>query len=114
MLTTQAILDRAVAVRAQMSLLSTEQKNRALLAAADALEQATEDILAANLHFYKVTFLDARIAAKREQTDFIAPYFKEHFTKLNLHNLSLLKLKFCNADIFASAIRERRSAKNRF
>ena len=49
MLTTQAILDRAVAVRAQMSLLSTEQKNRALLAAADALEQATEDILAANV-----------------------------------------------------------------
>ena len=35
MLTTQAILDRAVAVRAQMSLLSTEQKNRALLAAAE-------------------------------------------------------------------------------
>ena len=48
MLTTQDILKRAVAVRAQMSLLSTEQKNQALLAAADALEKATEDILAAN------------------------------------------------------------------
>ena len=48
MLTTQDILKKAVAVRAQMSLLSTEQKNQALLAAADALEKATEDILAAN------------------------------------------------------------------
>lgn len=48
MLTTQEILDRAVAVRATMSLLSTEQKNQALLAAADALEQATDEILAAN------------------------------------------------------------------
>ena len=48
MLTTQDILKRAVAVRSQMNLLSTEQKNQALLAAADALEKATEDILAAN------------------------------------------------------------------
>ena len=48
MLTTPDILKRAVAVRSQMNLLSTEQKNQALLAAADALEKATEDILAAN------------------------------------------------------------------
>lgn len=48
MLTTQEILDRAVAVRAQMSLMSTAQKNSALMAAADALEQATDRILAAN------------------------------------------------------------------
>ena len=48
MLTTQEILTRAVAVRAKMSLLTTEQKNEALLAAADALEQATEEILLAN------------------------------------------------------------------
>ena len=48
MLTTQEILDRAVAVRAKMSLLSSEQKNQALLAAADALEEASEEILAAN------------------------------------------------------------------
>ena len=45
MLTTQDILSRAVAVRSKMSLLTTEQKNEALLAAADALEQATADIL---------------------------------------------------------------------
>jgi glutamate-5-semialdehyde dehydrogenase len=48
MLTTQEILARAVAVRAKMSLLTTEQKNKALLAAADALEQATDEILKAN------------------------------------------------------------------
>jgi glutamate-5-semialdehyde dehydrogenase len=48
MLTTQDILSRAVAVRSKMSLLTTEQKNEALLAAADALEQATADILRAN------------------------------------------------------------------
>ena len=48
MLTTQEILDRAVAVRAKMSLLSTDQKNQALLATADALEKATDEILAAN------------------------------------------------------------------
>lgn len=48
MLTTQEILNRAVAVRAQMSLMSTAQKNNALMAAADALEQATDRILAAN------------------------------------------------------------------
>ncbi len=48
MLTTQEILNRAVAVRATMNLLSCEQKNKALLAAADALEQATDTILTAN------------------------------------------------------------------
>ena len=48
MLSTQEILTRAVAVRAKMSLLTTEQKNKALLAAADALIVATDDILEAN------------------------------------------------------------------
>ena len=48
MFTTQEILDRAVAVRSTMNLLSTEQKNKALYAAADALEQATDTILQAN------------------------------------------------------------------
>lgn len=48
MLSTQEILTRAVAVRAKMSLLTTEQKNKALLAAADALIAATNDILEAN------------------------------------------------------------------
>ena len=48
MLTTNEILDRAVAVRATMNLLSTEQKDAALFAAADALEEATDEILAAN------------------------------------------------------------------
>ena len=48
MLTTQEILNRAVAVRSQMSLMNTTQKNQALLAAAAALEHATEQILAAN------------------------------------------------------------------
>ena len=48
MLTTPEILDRAVAVRALMNMLSTEQKNTALLAAADALENATDVILKAN------------------------------------------------------------------
>ena len=46
--TTTEILDRAVAVKATMNLLSAEQKNMALLAAADALEKATEIILEAN------------------------------------------------------------------
>lgn len=48
MLTTQQILDRATAVKATMNLLTTEQKNAALLAAADALVAATDTILAAN------------------------------------------------------------------
>ena len=48
MLTTQEILDRAVAVKATMNLLTTEQKNQALLAAADALVDATDTILEAN------------------------------------------------------------------
>lgn len=48
MFTTQEILDRAVAVRSTMNLLSAEQKNEALYAAADALEQATDTILQAN------------------------------------------------------------------
>ena len=47
-LTTTEILNRAVAVKATMNLLSAEQKNMALLAAADALEKATEMILEAN------------------------------------------------------------------
>lgn len=48
MLSTQEILTRAVAVRAKMSLLTTDQKNKALLVAADALITATDDILEAN------------------------------------------------------------------
>lgn len=48
MLTTEAILDRAVAVRSTLNLLSTEQKNKALEAMADALLEATDSILAAN------------------------------------------------------------------
>lgn len=48
MLTTREILNRAVAVKATMNLLSSEQKNKALLAAADALEQSADVILAAN------------------------------------------------------------------
>lgn len=48
MLTTQEILDRAVAVRPIMNLLTEAQKNTALLAAADALEAEAESILAAN------------------------------------------------------------------
>jgi len=48
-LTTTEILNRAVAVKATMNLLSAEQKNMALLAAADALEKATEMILEANV-----------------------------------------------------------------
>ena len=48
MRSTQEILDRAVAVKAAMNLLSTEQKNEALLLAADALEEAAADILEAN------------------------------------------------------------------
>ena len=48
MRSTQEILDSAVAVKAAMNLLSTEQKNEALLLAADALEDAAGDILDAN------------------------------------------------------------------
>jgi glutamate-5-semialdehyde dehydrogenase len=48
MRSTQEILDSAVAVKAAMNLLSTEQKNEALLLAADALEEAASDILDAN------------------------------------------------------------------
>ena len=48
MRSTQEILDSAVAVKAAMNLLSTEQKNEALLLAADALEEAASDILKAN------------------------------------------------------------------
>ena len=48
MRSTQEILDSAVAVKAAMNLLSTEQKNEALLLAADALEEAAGDILDAN------------------------------------------------------------------
>ncbi len=47
-LTTQEILQRAKAASATLSALTTQQKNMALLAMADALVAHTEDILAAN------------------------------------------------------------------
>ena len=49
MQSTQEILDRAVAIKASMNLLSTEQKNEALLLAADALEASASEILDANI-----------------------------------------------------------------
>lgn len=47
-MTTLELLARAKAATAEMALLSTEQKNKALLAMADALEASSEDILRAN------------------------------------------------------------------
>lgn len=49
MMTTIEILKQAKAAAPKLALLGTEQKNRALLAMASALEQHTEEILAANL-----------------------------------------------------------------
>lgn len=49
MMTTIEILKQAKAAAPELALLGTEQKNRALLAMASALEQHTEEILAANL-----------------------------------------------------------------
>ncbi len=48
MMTTQEILKRAVAARSAMAVLQTADKNKALLAMAERLEQATDEILAAN------------------------------------------------------------------
>lgn len=48
-MTTIEILKQAKAAAPELALLGTEQKNRALLAMASALEQHTEEILAANL-----------------------------------------------------------------
>ncbi len=47
-MSTQDILKKAVAARAKLAVLNTEQKNAALLAMADRLERATAEILAAN------------------------------------------------------------------
>ena len=47
-MTTQQILEKAVAARRAMAVLKTEDKNKALLAMADRLMGATEEILAAN------------------------------------------------------------------
>ena len=47
-MTTQEILDRAVAARSELILLTEEKKNAGLFAMADALEASTEDILSAN------------------------------------------------------------------
>lgn len=47
-MTTLEILQQAKAAAPDLALLSTEEKNRALLAMADALESATDAILAAN------------------------------------------------------------------
>ena len=47
-MTTLEILQQAKAAAPDLALLSTEEKNRALLAIADALESATDAILAAN------------------------------------------------------------------
>ena len=48
MTTTQELLHRAQGAKRAIALASTEQKNQALLAMADALEQHTEEILIAN------------------------------------------------------------------
>ena len=48
MTTTQEMLHRAQGAKRAIALASTEQKNQALLAMADALEQHTEEILIAN------------------------------------------------------------------
>ncbi len=48
MMTTQEILKRAVAARSAMAVLQTADKNKALQAMAERLEQATDEILAAN------------------------------------------------------------------
>lgn len=47
-MTTQEILQKAVAARAAMAVLQTADKNKALLAMAERLEQATNEILTAN------------------------------------------------------------------
>ena len=47
-MTTQQILENAVAARKALAFLKTPQKDRALLAMAARLEQATDEILAAN------------------------------------------------------------------
>ena len=47
-MTTHEILVAAKATAPSLSLLSTDQKNQALLAMADALESATDTILQAN------------------------------------------------------------------
>jgi len=47
-MTTQQILEKAVAARRAMAVLKTEDKNKALFAMADRLVGATEEILAAN------------------------------------------------------------------
>ncbi len=48
-MTTQEILDRAVAARSALVLLTEDKKNAGLFSMADALEAATEEILAANI-----------------------------------------------------------------
>ena len=47
-MTTREVLEGAKAVKGQLALLSTDEKNNALLAMADALEAETDKILAAN------------------------------------------------------------------
>ena len=47
-MTTQQVLNEAKAAKRELALLSTDDKNRALLAMAKALEAATEEILEAN------------------------------------------------------------------
>ncbi|MBQ7034443.1 MAG: glutamate-5-semialdehyde dehydrogenase [Clostridia bacterium] len=47
-MTTQEILQKAVAARSAMAVLQTADKNKALLAMAERLEQATDEILSAN------------------------------------------------------------------
>ncbi len=47
-MTTQEILQKAVAARSAMAVLQTADKNKALLAMAERLEQATNEILTAN------------------------------------------------------------------
>ena len=47
-MTTMELLQKARGAKTAMALADTDTKNRALLAMADALEGAREDILAAN------------------------------------------------------------------
>ena len=47
-MSTQNILKKAAATRAQMALLTAEDKNKALFAMADRLERSAAEILAAN------------------------------------------------------------------
>ena len=47
-MTTQEILERAVAARRELAVLQSADKDRALLAMADRLVEATDAILAAN------------------------------------------------------------------